>query len=107
MRPSAVAAGEFSSAGGSKGHRTAANELPQEVTQQTVHRNHQKERARKNQTRPSHSTRREQNGSHTPQGHHKSNNGPSASSLYTKQIFREPMFARFRHQCASIRGIIG
>ena len=37
-----VAAGEFCSARGRERHCAAANELAQEITQQTVHRNHQR-----------------------------------------------------------------
>jgi hypothetical protein len=106
MRPSAVAAGEFFPARGGESYRTAANELPQEVTQQSVHRNHQESDPAK--TKPSRRIRRARNQLvpvHLTQ-HHKSTGRPIASALYTKQIFREHVSTWFRHQSASIRGII-
>jgi hypothetical protein len=42
-----VAAGEFCPARGRKRHRAAADELIEEVTQQTVHRNHRSKRSRR------------------------------------------------------------
>ena len=101
----AIATGKSGPARGRESHRPAANELLQKITQQTVHRNHRKSdpvaqvpAAEPDAYMTNGSTRLDQIIFMLL---------PGASALCTKRIFQNVTFARLRHMCASIRGIIG
>ena len=106
--PGPVAAAEFRSTRGREGHRAAADELLQEVTQQTIHRNHQTERSQRG-CRSGHHTRRKRGsiGPPAPRPEHNSD-GARALVRCTQSGYSEVIpITRLRYLCASIRGIIG
>src|SRR3569832_180553 len=103
VRPGGIAAGEFFSAGGGESYRAAANELLKEVTQQTVHRNHQPAIPQNQNRFATFDARGTKWFLHRIEDIGGRNR--YANALYTKQISLERTSMWLRHTCASIRGI--
>ena len=105
--PGTVAAAEFGSARGRKGQRAAANELLQEITQQTVHRNHPT--SDPNEAGVAAITASQNGGRLVPAPPLNDNSDAAIALVHcTQSGYSESFgFTQMRYKCASIRVIIG